>query len=835
MANRIRQLCEAETGQTEVLQGNLAFAIGCVRGGVDAADGYPGTPSTEVIHRGLSQVQDLIKVGWSVNEAVASGVGQGHSLAGHDCVVTMKIPGLFQAGDLFTSGAFYAEPRGALVYYIASDFVPNATQHVVDPRYLFKSCFVPVIEPRNHQELHESAALAVGIGRDFSTQVVIMPSGTLCHSEGLVRMMEPQRREPIERLPNLKPFNVLPSIARENYNTVLAKRVPALKKMVESSPLNHWYEGAGKLGVITYGICDMYVREVKESLGPDIDVLSLAFTNPLPLDLIRRFCQSIDGPVYVIEDGYRFVQESLLQEGLDVKGKAPNESLTEWTPELVAERLGFELTHPRRVVRALPRPPAICPGCPYRLFGVEVAAMRKKGLIDAVFGDIGCYSLLYFLNAEDTCLAMGAGEAMRQGYALSYPDEASRCLSIVGDSTECHTGMAATRNAIYRNFAGVKVILDNSWTAMTGGQPSPSSPRNLAGEPIPFDLAGTIKAHGAKTHVVSAYDRKGIREALTNALKEAKDGTYSAIVINDGQCLRQSEASTQRVKVDPALCKQCGLCMVCAGIEQGEDGIPVVNQLCSGCGGHTPACVQMCPFGALQVVDISELDLPAAPEYPKPPAIAHFAGMKKESLPRRITVGIRGVGGQGILFFGRVLTQLAFIAGYGEKNVVKGETHGMAQMGGPVISTFACGDVYSPVLMPGTADVLISLEKSEILRAGFLETLHPDGTVLLAETKIVPFSALTEEYPPDGQIEMMLHAYNVVKADPLTTAIELGDPSGRLANVVMLGLLSTMHPFDVFPLELWYTALKRVNSRPDVWAANYAAFNAGRGVALTVA
>jgi indolepyruvate ferredoxin oxidoreductase alpha subunit len=198
-------------------------------------------------------------------------------------------------------------------------------------------------------------------------------------------------------------------------------------------------------------------------------------------------------------------------------------------------------------------------------------------------------------------------------------------------------------------------------------------------------------------------------------------------------------------------------------------------------------------------------------------------------------VGIRGVGGQGILFFGRVLTQLAFIAGYGEKNVVKGETHGMAQMGGPVISTFACGDVYSPVLMPGTADVLIALEKSEILRAGFLETLHPEGTVLLAETKIVPFSALTKEYPPDGQIEMMLHAYHVVKADPLTTAIELGDPTGRLANVVMLGLLSTMHPFDIFPLELWYTALKRVNSRPDVWAANYAAFNAGRGVAQPIA
>jgi indolepyruvate ferredoxin oxidoreductase alpha subunit len=40
-----------------------------------------------------------------------------------------------------------------------------------------------------------------------------------------------------------------------------------------------------------------------------------------------------------------------------------------------------------------------------------------------------------------------------------------------------------------------------------------------------------------------------------------------------------------------------------------------------------------------------------------------------------------------------VLTQLAFLVGCGEDNIVKGETHGMAQMGGPVISKFSCGNV----------------------------------------------------------------------------------------------------------------------------------------------
>ena len=75
--NEIKALCTAEEGKTVVLQGNIAFAVGCVRCGIHGADGYPGTPSTEVIDRGLSQVQEMIKVAWSTNEAVSTGVGLG--------------------------------------------------------------------------------------------------------------------------------------------------------------------------------------------------------------------------------------------------------------------------------------------------------------------------------------------------------------------------------------------------------------------------------------------------------------------------------------------------------------------------------------------------------------------------------------------------------------------------------------------------------------------------------------------------------------------------------------------------------------------------------------
>jgi indolepyruvate ferredoxin oxidoreductase alpha subunit len=50
----------------------------------------------------------------------------------------------------------------------------------------------------------------------------------------------------------------------------------------------------------------------------------------------------------------------------------------------------------------------------------------------------------------------------------------------------------------------------------------------------------------------------------------------------------------------------------------------------------------------------------------------------------------------------------------------------------------------------------------------------------------------------------------------------------------MVGMLSTVAPFDVFPPELWLRALQKANAKPAVWAANYAAFQAGRACAAQV-
>ncbi|MBU2455389.1 MAG: 2-oxoacid:acceptor oxidoreductase family protein [Proteobacteria bacterium] len=818
-----------DAGKTVVLQGNIAFALGCVRAGIHSVDGYPGTPSTEVLDKGLSNVKDLIDANWSVNEAVSAGVGHGHSLAGRDCVVTLKIPGLFQAADVVTSVSQFTRKRGALIYYLASDFTPNSTQHVIDPRYLLKSCFIPIFEPRNHQEMQEAAAIAVQVSREFNTSLVILANGTLCHSEGLISLMEKQSREPVE-MGDLRDYNCLPNLARPSYDRIQSKRMPGLIEMVENSSLNKWIKGAGKKGVITHGVNALYMEEYKALFEKNVDILSLGFTHPLPMELIKNFCNSIAGDVYVIEDGFRFIHSACLEAGLTVKGKDARSNITEWNPAAIAGFLGQSLDILETACTPVPRPPLICAGCPYALFAEVLSKLKQRGVLEAVFGDIGCNSLLYFLLALDTGVAMGASESKRTGYVASKPGSAGKCISVIGDSTECHSGMDATRNAIYRNSPGVKVVLDNEWTAMTGGQNSPASPVNFQGDPNKFDLVSSLKGEGAPVVQVDAYDRNAIRKALKKALKDAQHGAFTILVIK-GTCIRRVPKIDfgQKLILDKDLCKACATCNICSGLDMDENNQPVWNNLCSGCVSKTPACLQMCPAKAIGIAQKEDLLVSQKQGIflEQAPQTIELPNLKTSDLPKRLSLAIRGVGGQGNLFFGKALAQMAFLAGYGDTNIIKGETHGMAQMGGPVISTFGCGQVFSPQLIPGSADCLIVMEKSEVLRPGFIPMLKPGGVMLMADTKIIPQGLADGVYPTDDDIRHRLDGIKVILVEGLKIAIALGDPSGKTANVVMLGALSALEPFSSIPTAVWLQALKNVSITPAIWNSNYAAFTAG--------
>ncbi len=189
----------------------------------------------------------------------------------------------------------------------------------------------------------------------------------------------------------------------------------------------------------------------------------------------------------------------------------------------------------------------------------------------------------------------------------------------------------------------------------------------------------------------------------------------------------------------------------------------------------------------------------------------------------KIDILIVGVGGQGVLLASEVVAEVAIAAGL---DVKKSEVHGMAQRGGVVSSHIRIDDkVYSPMIQIGQADILLSFEQAEGLRA--VEWLKPDGHVVVSQTRIIPAivtSSKDHDYPEDpiGELRTLVKKVIDVEADQI--ARELGNP--RLVNTILLGVASNFLPFEQ---SLWEQTLKK-KIKPKLVDLNLEAF--ARGVKI---
>lgn len=154
-----------------------------------------------------------------------------------------------------------------------------------------------------------------------------------------------------------------------------------------------------------------------------------------------------------------------------------------------------------------------------------------------------------------------------------------------------------------------------------------------------------------------------------------------------------------------------------------------------------------------------------------------------------INVLLTGVGGQGTVLAAKVLAQAAQSKGW---RVRTAETIGMAQRGGSVVSHVRMGNdgeaVHAPLVVPGTADLIIAFEPGEAARV--LPYLAADGVLVTATTAIQPVTAAlsTEPYRASdvlSGIEAALGARQaLVVVDDAALIDEVG--SRKALNTVLL-------------------------------------------------
>ena len=151
---------------------------------------------------------------------------------------------------------------------------------------------------------------------------------------------------------------------------------------------------------------------------------------------------------------------------------------------------------------------------------------------------------------------------------------------------------------------------------------------------------------------------------------------------------------------------------------------------------------------------------------------------------------ISAVGGQGGLTLSRVIASAAVKMGL---KVRVGETLGMSQRGGAVVSFVRMGeDVYSPLIPVGEADILIGMEPIEALRAAKYVGSKTVTIVNTRPIKPVPVNLGLEEYPPIEKVIELLKEISGLVIDFDAYEIARNAGSSRVVNSVMLGALTAL-------------------------------------------
>jgi indolepyruvate ferredoxin oxidoreductase beta subunit len=150
------------------------------------------------------------------------------------------------------------------------------------------------------------------------------------------------------------------------------------------------------------------------------------------------------------------------------------------------------------------------------------------------------------------------------------------------------------------------------------------------------------------------------------------------------------------------------------------------------------------------------------------------------------------------------------------------ETHGMAQRGGSVESHVRINEVYSPLIPPGQADLILSFELLEALR--YRHYLKERGTMLLNDLLIVPTSVFLQKLSPPMKDDIVQRLSDTTShlIDATSLALKAGSPLTQ--NLVMVGAASAYIPLS--PASI-IDGMKRWVPQKTI-AMNMTAFDLGR-------
>ncbi|WP_418923223.1 thiamine pyrophosphate-dependent enzyme [Ellagibacter isourolithinifaciens] len=631
----------------KLLMGNEAFAHAALEAGVRVVAGYPGTPSSELIET-VAKLHAAgkahgVHVEWSTNEKAALELLAGASYCGARTLFTCKQVGLNVASDALMS-LNYVGIKGGCVLFVADDPGPISSQTEQDTRRFGAFSKVPVLDPATPEQGFAMMKAAFDLSEKYRTPVIVRPTTRICHASTFFEVEDETFAKPIpeEGFERSSRWVIFPRRAFEGHGEINERLASIAKDYAQDEPLasfNPQEQGGDasfspRLGVAAGGVSASYVREalrrLEELCGeqgvqmPPYRFWQVGTPYPFPAAAADEFTCGLDRIIvfeeldHVIE-GELAVRAGRTHASFEVLGKLTGDTRDRGENDVddaitrlasffgLSDSLGESLKVPAPFDEPLPvRPPVLCAGCPHR--GSFYAVKRALGKTPAVLcGDIGCYTLgnAKPLDAVDTCLCMGAGITMAQGFSVVEPDK--KQLAFVGDSTFFASGLTGIANAVYNGHDITVCVLDNATTAMTGSQPHPGTGVTLMGpHRKPISIEAVLKALGVEC-IVHA-DPLDLEGSIDEA-KRAIDFEGPSAILFESPCV-QLVKPKESVSVNTDTCTGCKKCITeigCPGLgfdqirkgaKSKDRGQAFVDaSLCNGCG----LCVQVCPFKAIEL------------------------------------------------------------------------------------------------------------------------------------------------------------------------------------------------------------------------------------------
>jgi indolepyruvate ferredoxin oxidoreductase, alpha subunit len=196
------------------------------------------------------------------------------------------------------------------------------------------------------------------------------------------------------------------------------------------------------------------------------------------------------------------------------------------------------------------RPPGLCTGCPERpIFSALKLAEKETGKKHHVSADIGCH--LFAINEPFNLGAttMGYGLGSAGAAALNSKDADRRTVAVMGDGGFWHNGLTSgVGNAVFNQNDQLLLIVDNAYSAATGGQDVLSSKADNVLRSTKHPIEKAVRGVGvtwART-VSDTYKIGQLRDLFVKALTTKEPGPK--VIVAQSECMLNKQRREKPVR-----------------------------------------------------------------------------------------------------------------------------------------------------------------------------------------------------------------------------------------------------------------------------------------------